>query len=75
MVPLFHCAPARKPGRSVPVLPEQRRRQSIQSAIRTLRERITLLDACFSEEKSSMEYRDALKLAVEALEKEAGPDE
>lgn len=72
---VHHCAPARTPGPAAHALPEQRRRQSIQSAIRTLRERIVLLDAYFSEEKSSMEYRDALALAVEALEKEAGPDE
>lgn len=42
----------------------------IDKAIGELRARIALLEKEFPDEPTSMEYRDALALAVKALEKE-----
>lgn len=45
-------------------------RPEIDKAIGELRARIALLEKEFPDEPTSMEYRDALALAVQALEKE-----
>ena len=45
-------------------------RPEIEKAIGILQRRITLLQKEFPDEPTSMEYRDALALAVLALEKE-----
>ena len=49
---------------------QRRARPEIDKAIGELRARIALLEKEFPDEPTSMEYRDALALAVKALEKE-----
>lgn len=47
-------------------------RPEIAAAINTLEDRIVFLSAAFADQPKSMAYRDALKLAVEALRAQIG---
>lgn len=47
-------------------------RPEIAAAIYTLEDKIAFLSAAFADQPKSMAYRDALKLAVAAMKKEAG---
>ena len=63
------------PGQAPKKAPEPAAKQprpEIAAAINTLEDKIAFLSAAFSDVPRSMEYRDALKLAVEALRAQIG---
>ena len=47
-------------------------RPEIAAAINTLEDKIAFLSAAFADQPKSMAYRDALKLAVASMKREAG---
>lgn len=67
-IPIQPPGPAKKEA----ALAEKRPRPEIAAAVATLEDKIAFLSAAFADVPKSMEYRDALKLAVAALKREAG---
>ena len=67
--------PFSPPGQATKKAPEPAAKPpcpEIVAAINTLEDKIAFLSAAFADQPKSMAYRDALKIAVAALRKEAG---